>query len=185
MGVASVSLSKLWPALTAVGALSLIMFSAFKTHLILTDIDYNPDHVTRSRGTYSIQMDPSGGSRMHTRGRYTYGTFSAFLKCPAGNFTGLVSTFYISSLEGSLDQDEIDFEFLGKSPAMIQTNYWVNGQGGDREQMVGLGFDCRSAFHKYTIQWTISYIKWFIDDELVRKAINDGYSPWPTKPSFV
>ena len=38
-----------------------------------------------------------------------------------------MSSLYLSSLEGSHDQDEIDFEFLGKDNSKVQTNYYVYG----------------------------------------------------------
>lgn len=87
--------------------------------------------------------------------------------------SGMLTSFYTSTLEGSHQQNEIDFEFLGKNTYQVQTNYYVHGQGG-HEQLHDLGFDSRSDFHTYTIEADTSGIRWFIDGRLVReeKGIN-------------
>lgn len=41
MGVATVSITKLWPALTALGTFTVLMFSALKPQPILTQTDYS------------------------------------------------------------------------------------------------------------------------------------------------
>ncbi|GAQ82405.1 glycosyl hydrolases family 16 [Klebsormidium nitens] len=181
----AISTWNILPTFHALGAaVLLILVHSAEAQTILSTIDYSPQQVSTSGSTVAIRMDKSGGARVRTSKQYSYGTFSANIKCPAGDISGFVPAFYTSSLEGSGNQDEIDVEFLGKNKGAIQTNYYVNGQGG-REQMISLGFDCSSAFHKYTIQWTSSSIKWFVDDKLVRTATNDGSSPYPTKPSYL
>jgi|UniRef100_A0A804NSY2 beta-glucanase (GH16 family) len=57
---------------------------------------------------------------------------------------------HLSSLEGSADPDEIDFEFLGHDKRAVQTNYYVGGNGG-REQIHALPFDSSDGFHHYAI----------------------------------
>ena len=61
------------------------------------------------------------------------GIFSAKIKTPAGNTSGLNCSFYLSSLEGDKTQDEIDFEFLGKDKGIIQTNVYTVGTGNREE----------------------------------------------------
>ena len=63
----------------------------------------------------------------------------------------------LSSLEGSKDQDEIDFEFLGNNKDRVQLNYYVNGVGG-HELVVMLGFDCAQDYHQYTIFYNATQI---------------------------
>ena len=63
----------------------------------------------------------------------------------------------LSSQEGSKDQDEIDFEFLGNRKDRVQLNYYVNGVGG-HELVVMLGFDCAQDYHQYTIFYNATQI---------------------------
>eukprot|EP00243_Klebsormidium_subtile_P000244 TRINITY_DN103_c0_g1_i5.p1 TRINITY_DN103_c0_g1~~TRINITY_DN103_c0_g1_i5.p1 ORF type:complete len:219 (-),score=12.31 TRINITY_DN103_c0_g1_i5:27-683(-) len=104
-------------------ALSLQSVQAVNATSLLSVVDYSPDHVSYSGNTVTIKIDPQAGSRVHSINRYAYGVFSAEIKCPAGDTKGLVPTFYTSSLEGSDDKDELDFEFLGKNSLVVPTNY--------------------------------------------------------------
>eukprot|EP00850_Spirogloea_muscicola_P011720 SM000073S21496 [mRNA] locus=s73:566746:570294:- [translate_table: standard] len=124
------------------------------------------------------------GGRIHSVQQYPSGRFTGMIKCPAGDTSGLVTSFYLSSLEGSTNQDEIDFEFLGKSNLMVQTNYYVNGVGG-HEVLTNLGFDCSQDFHKYSIAWSSSSITWYIDDVQVRQVQRISGQPYPVKPSYL
>eukprot|EP00243_Klebsormidium_subtile_P000242 TRINITY_DN103_c0_g1_i3.p1 TRINITY_DN103_c0_g1~~TRINITY_DN103_c0_g1_i3.p1 ORF type:complete len:263 (-),score=44.82 TRINITY_DN103_c0_g1_i3:613-1401(-) len=165
-------------------ALSLQSVQAVNATSLLSVVDYSPDHVSYSGNTVTIKIDPQAGSRVHSINRYAYGVFSAEIKCPAGDTKGLVPTFYTSSLEGSDDKDELDFEFLGKNSSIVQTNIWVNGVG-KHEAVHDLGFDCSQAFHKYTIDWSPSLVRWLIDGQVVRMLANTGNaSAYPTKPAF-
>ena len=69
------------------------------------------------------------------------------------------SSLQLSSQEGSGNQDEIDFEFLGAKKDMVQLNVWVNGQMyPGSEVVVPLGFDCSQDFHTYAIYYTDNQI---------------------------
>ncbi|GJP36866.1 hypothetical protein CLOM_g21332 [Closterium sp. NIES-68] len=77
---------------------------------------------------FHIFEDNSGTARVRSSSRYGTGTtFSGDVMIPSGETSGIVSSFYLSSLEGSTTQDEIDFEWLGKNNMQVQTNYYVNG----------------------------------------------------------
>ncbi|CAI6009012.1 unnamed protein product [Closterium sp. NIES-65] len=123
------------------------------------------------------------GSRVRTDVQYPSGIFSARIKCPKGDISGLVQSYYLSSLEGSRDQDEIDFEFLGKDKWQVQTNYYVDGKGG-REVLIPLGFDCSSDFHEYAMFWNENQIIWQIDGKVVRVAKRKDGEPYPVKPMY-
>ncbi|CAI5470968.1 unnamed protein product [Closterium sp. Yama58-4] len=155
-------------------------------------IDYCSDHVVTLKGYQSITFDDKGcGGRFHSTVRHYSGVFTAFVQCPAGNTSGLVSAFYVSgpsavllsSEEGNKEQDEIDFEWLGKDKTAVQTNFYVNGQGG-REVLVPLGFDCSKGFHNYTLLWTTDRLQWFIDNKMVRDVQRAQADAWPVKPMF-
>jgi len=47
--------------------------------------------------------------------------------CCSRTCSGIISTFYLSSLEGSDPKDEIDFEFVANEKYYVQTNYFANG----------------------------------------------------------
>jgi hypothetical protein len=68
-----------------------------------------PGHVSISGDVVTIRIDQQSGSRVHSIDRYAYGVFTAWIKCPQGDTTGLVPTFYTSSLEGSEDKDEVGY----------------------------------------------------------------------------
>lgn len=149
-------------------------------------VDYTPEvcHHNQEQDEISITFDERGGARWRTLRRFRYGTFSAKIKCPDGETSGLNSNLYLSSLEGDKFQDEIDFEFLGKDKGTVQTNYYTMGTG-NREQIHQLGFDCSQDFHEYTIKWSPARIEWLIDGKLVRiEEAREGES-FPSKPMFL
>ncbi|GJP47903.1 hypothetical protein CLOM_g7076 [Closterium sp. NIES-68] len=151
------------------------------------EIDYCEKFSEVNGNDAKIRVDtttPCRGSRVRSDVQYPSGIFSARIKCPKGDISGLVQSYYLSSLEGSRDQDEIDFEFLGKDKWQVQTNYYVNGKGG-REVLIPLGFDCSSDFHEYTIFWNNQQIIWQIDGKVVRVAKRKEGEPYPVKPSYV
>eukprot|EP00850_Spirogloea_muscicola_P003903 SM000016S01891 [mRNA] locus=s16:456233:458139:+ [translate_table: standard] len=152
--------------------------------LVPLTTDYCADHASIVDNNVVITFDHSCGSRFRSTVQYPSGAFRANIKCPDGDFSGLVPSFYLSSLEGSGNQDEIDFEWLGKDKTVVQTNYYVNGVGG-REVLIHLGFDCSAAFHEYTILWDTYRIVWYIDGVIVRVAPNIVGQPFPVKPSFL
>lgn len=110
--------------------------------------------------------------------------FSARIKTPTGNTSGLNCNLYLSSLEGDKSQDEIDLEFLGKDKSIIQTNVYANGTG-NREVIHNLGFDSSQDFHTYAIHWSPQEILWYIDGVEIRKMERKEGEDYPTKPMFL
>lgn len=49
--------------------------------------------------------------------------------------------------------DVISFDFLGNHPSRIVTNYAVNGNSANNQQVVVVSFDTSVKFHTYTIKW--------------------------------
>lgn len=85
----------------------------------------------------------------------------------AASASGMVTAFYLSTGEGSSSQTEADFEFLGKDPMGMQTNFFVRGVGG-HEQWTHLNFDTSAAAHTYTFDASESTVKWLVDGVEVR-----------------
>ena len=150
-------------------------------------VDYNPvvcEH-KKEEDAIEIRFDEVGGARWRTLQQYEMGTFSARIKCPSGNTSGLNSSFYLSSLEGDKSQDEIDFEFLGKDKGIVQTNYYTQGVGS-REIIHTLGFDSSTDFHEYEIRWAPAhFIEWLIDGVVVRRVDRSEDEPFPCQPMFL
>ncbi|CAI7869281.1 unnamed protein product [Closterium sp. NIES-53] len=138
-------------------------------------VDYCDDHclscANSTDGSATIRYDNRCGSRFRSSLPYYFAFVSGDVRCAPGLTSGIVTSFYMSSLEGSGIQDEIDFEWLGKNKSIVQTNFYVGGMGG-REKIVDLGFDCSQAFHNYAILWTPSQLVWFIDYKAVRVEYN-------------
>ncbi|GAB4861836.1 hypothetical protein Ancab_037092 [Ancistrocladus abbreviatus] len=158
-----------------------------KTHpLKEIAVDYTPQVCTHcpESSEITITFDDRGGARWRSTTRYHFGTFSAQIKCPKGNTSGLNFNIYLSSLEGDKSQDEIDFEFLGKDKTIVQTNYYTTGTGS-REEIHGLGFDCSDDFHEYVINWFPNVIEWLIDGKVVRRVEREPGSAFPEKPMFL
>eukprot|EP01018_Ginkgo_biloba_P017982 Gb_10814 [translate_table: standard] len=149
-------------------------------------VDYTPGvcHHKLEEDEIAITFDERGGARWRTLIKFKYGTFSAKIKCPDGDTSGLNCSFYLSSLEGDKSQDEIDFEFLGKDKGIVQTNYYTEGTG-NREQIHQLGFDCSEDFHEYAIKWSPMQIDFLIDGGIVRtEKIKEG-EIFPSKSMFL
>ncbi|MCO5597466.1 hypothetical protein L7F22_051544 [Adiantum nelumboides] len=178
--------SGLWkaPMLASAAALSIV-----SVPMRPFAIDYCFSNVAVAANDLSITFDQAGcGGRFRSITTYPSGTFTSRVKCAAGDTSGLLSSFYLSSLEGSKVQDEIDFEWLGKDKSSVQTNYYVNGVG-NHEVQIPLGFDCSQAYHTYTIIYNIDQIQWLVDGRTVRIVTRTKEAmvtnPYPVKPVYV
>ncbi|KAK9703858.1 putative glycosidase CRH2 [Basidiobolus ranarum] len=94
-----------------------------------------------------------------------YGTVTAKVKT-ASVTPGVVTSFIIRSSEG----DEIDFEWVGKSPNDVQTNYYYYKDQKDWRNMnsTSVGSDTSAGFNEYKFQWEEEFIKWYVNNKLVR-----------------
>lgn len=151
-------------------------------------IEYSPNNVaTNDPDGYGVDItfDKFGcGSRVRSLHSYSSGQFSARIKCAEGDTSGLLTSFYISSGEGSTTQDEIDFEFLGDNKQIVQTNFYVNGTSTN-EQWVDLDYDCSSGFHTYAMHFDHRQIQWFVDGRLVRTVVKETQAAYPVKKMFL
>ncbi|KAL6907728.1 hypothetical protein ACP4OV_002767 [Aristida adscensionis] len=151
-------------------------------------VDYSPElceHAAKA-GEIRVTFDRRrGGARWRSPCRFRPGgAVAATIRAPAGDTAGLNYNLYLSSLEGAGDQDEIDFEFLGRDKRAVQTNYHVAGVGG-RERLHRLPFDSSEGFHHYAISWAADAVEWRVDGEVVRREERRDGEPWPEKPMFL
>ena len=143
-----------------------ISYSNGQMHLSIKGEEATADEVT-----YPYT---AGEARSHKL--YGYGDFEVRMK--PTNVRGSVSTFFtytdkwntVGGVENK--HDEIDIEFLGKTPTKVQFNYFVGGQG-DHEYLYNLGFDASEEFHNYGFRWEKNAITWFIDGKAVYQVKGD------------
>ena len=109
------------------------------------------------------------------RTTYYYGFGDYEVRMKPSDSVGTASTFFVCTgpydvYDGTPNPwDEIDIEFLGKSPTKVQFNYYANGVGG-HEHMYDLGFDASKEFHNYGFRWAEDHITWFVDGEPVYRV---------------
>jgi endo-1,3-1,4-beta-glycanase ExoK len=147
-------------------------------------------HIAIAGGRMSITLDDSGASgRSFASGEYQthrffgYGRFEARLKSVAA--PGFVTGFftYTGPTFNGAPHDEIDFEFLGKSPRQVQLNYFTDGKGG-HDTTIDLGFDASADFHTYAFEWRPDSIRWFVDGRLVHEETGER-GPLPSHPGKI
>ncbi|CAJ1949978.1 unnamed protein product [Sphenostylis stenocarpa] len=149
-------------------------------------IDYTPEACSHcaTSDTITLTYDSRGGARWRSPTRFQSGTFSALIRCPGGDTSGLNFNLYLSSLEGDKSQDEIDFEFLGYDRTLVQTNLYSGGEG-NREKIHLLGFDASEEFHEYAIAWGSDAIEWRVDGKVVRREERKEGEGFPRKAMFL
>jgi len=122
---------------------------------------------------------PYGCGEIQSRQRFGYGRFEARLRAAAGSGLNTAFFTYIGPPMGVAEHDEIDFEFLGKDPTVVELNYWVNGKQQPSYKH-NLGFDATRDFHIYAFEWRPTSIKWFVDGILVHETPPNA--PIPKQP---
>ncbi len=142
-------------------------------------------------GVIILKNDPTSvreykSASLKSRSCFLYGRFSILIK-PArvpGTITGVF-------LHRNTPRQEIDLEFLGKDTTKILVNVFYNpGSDGARfdygyrgsPEIIELGFDASMEFHLYCIEWTESYIKWFVDGNIVHERRIWDPTPIPHLP---
>ncbi|TMW80884.1 hypothetical protein EJD97_014043 [Solanum chilense] len=140
---------------------------------------YGGDHltVTDQGKQVCLTIDQYTGSGFMSNQHFGSGDFSIDLKIPNKNSTGVITTFYLTSLpmngDPGMDHDEIDFEFLGgDGKYTLNTNIFAN-DGGSREQQFNLDFDPTEDFHTYRILWNQHHIIFYADNVPIRVFKNN------------
>jgi endo-1,3-1,4-beta-glycanase ExoK len=151
--------------------------------------EWRADAVAVTGGNLRLTLSDRGGKvrpigcpEMHTNARLGHGLYEARMRTAAG--LGLNTAFFtfVGPSMGVPEDDEIDFEFLGKDPHSVQLNYFTNGQG-HHEFMAPLGFDASQRFHDYAIEWTPDKIRWYADGKVIYQT-PDG-AKIPRNPGYL
>ena len=104
----------------------------------------------------------------------------------ASKMPGVITAIYLASGDGRKgdealgDQDEIDFEFKGNEPNMVQTNVFLGGE--EDLKIVDVGADTSAEAKNYAIEWDANAVNFFIDQENVR-TVQTGRAMKPLKLS--
>ncbi|KQV10863.1 1,3-1,4-beta-glycanase [Rhizobium sp. Root1203] len=112
---------------------------------------------------------------IQTKKRYGYGTYEARMK--AGTGSGLNSAFftYIGPADKQ-QQDEIDFEVLGKNAAQVQVNQYVKAKGGN-EKLVSVGSKTDEGFNDYAFVWEPGRLRYYLNGKLVQDVTDPSKIP--------
>ena len=111
---------------------------------------------------------------------YHYGRYAVRMKAIRGE--GIISSFFIYTDEPQ--HDEIDVEILGKDCETVQFGYFTDGESTDALYEYQLPFDACDGFHNYAFEWQETYIKFFVDGQLVHTATGpvNPQNPSPNDP---
>ncbi|KAF9964185.1 hypothetical protein BGZ70_006811 [Mortierella alpina] len=164
--------------------------------------DFLPNHarvengelILTARRGHSINKfgkTPGFGATVSSTRWIHYGKVTAKVKSgsPSG---GIVSSFIFRSF---MTGDEIDFEWVGKQPNEVQSNYyWHTPATMDPKDIdyshsrrKDLGMDLSQEYQTYTIEWLPDSLTWFINGEAVRTLLRSEVNgtQYPSSPSQI
>jgi len=153
--------------------------------------------LARSGGGLNLRLRPeergdrhftaaSFASKDNADARFLYGRFEVVMK-PA-RVSGVLSAFFLYRYD---PWQEIDAEFVGSDTTKLLFNVYYNpGREGDLYNYgfrgtpvrVDLGFDAADDFHRYTIEWDPSGIRFFVDGLMVHHRAAGLPTPVPHLP---
>ncbi|NQY39121.1 MAG: family 16 glycosylhydrolase [Henriciella sp.] len=122
-----------------------------------------------------------GGEIQH-KARVKFGEYHTIMRAASGS--GLVSSFFTYTGEYyGTPHEEIDFEFVGKSPYEVQLNSFTNGTSHGRIEHP-VDFDTSKNFALYSFTWNPDRISWFVNGELVHEITSELH-PIPQNPAIL
>jgi len=129
-------------------------------------------------------MPYASGEYRTQRETFSYGYYEVRMKAASGE--GLVAgTFFTyRGKYGERSHDEIDFEFLGKNPRMVQLNFYTEGRGvhDEHKKDIFLNFDASQEFHNYGFKLAPNSLTWYIDGRAVHTATAAPGEKLPYRP---
>ena len=151
----------------------------------------NIEFISEFGASLSIKRESLGvrkysAAALTSRGRYLYGKFEAMIK--ASNISGVVTGIF---LHRDSPRQEIDIEIAGNRTDRLLVNVFYNpGNEGAKfdygyrgaASYIDLGFDASESYHRYTIEWDPSEIRWFVDNRLVHRRVDWDPTPIPHLP---
>ncbi len=151
----------------------------------------NIEFISELGASLSIKRESLGvrkysATALTSRRQYIYGKFEATIK--ASNVSGVVTGIF---LHRDSPRQEIDIEIAGNRTDRLLVNVFYNpGNVGAKfdygyrgaASYIDLGFDASESYHRYTIEWDPSEIRWFVDNRLVHRRVDWDPTPIPNIP---
>ncbi|KAG0346689.1 hypothetical protein BG004_001083 [Podila humilis] len=134
---------------------------------------------------------PGFGATISSTRWMLYGTVTARIKSgsPGG---GVVSSFIFRN---AATGDEIDYEWVGKQPNEVQSNYYSNIPPAtdpkdidySHSRRVDLGVDLSKEYQTYTIEWLPDRLTWSINGKITRTLLRSEVNgtQYPSSPSQI
>ncbi|MFO1390411.1 carbohydrate-binding protein [Cellvibrio sp.] len=124
----------------------------------------------------SLQAKPYKAAEIYSKQTYKYGRYEVRMKVAKGS--GVLSTFFTyknGSEIGNTFWEEIDIEVFGKNNATQWQSNVIIGSNRPTTKTEGLHTTSSlgDGYHTYVLEWTPSYIAWYVDGGQVRR-INGG-----------
>ena len=157
---------------------------------------WKPNNIKFGGGFMKLILDNAGcprackgkpfasGEYRTKREAFGYGYYEVRMKAARGEGLVAGSFFTYRGVSEQPSHDEIDFEFLGKDPTKVQTNYYARGKG-KHEEMIDLSFDASKEFHNYGFKLTPNSLTWYVDGKPVRTAAASPGEKLPYRPSKI
>lgn len=145
-------------------------------------VDYTEQNAVLQEGTLNLLLNKAlGGTRVSLNNKLQYGTVNAVMRASPGS--NVVSSFILMAENG----DEIDFEFVGKDPRVVQTNFFFKGQQvfNKNAKFYVVSKNLTATYNKFTIVWTPAYYEWKFNDVSLRKLYANETQSFPDSVSNI
>ncbi len=108
-------------------------------------------------------------AEIQSEDRFGFGVFEARVQVPFA--TGTNSNFFtFIGAPQNQPHDEIDFEFIARTEPVLQTNTYVDGQGGN-EALIPMPDD--GEWRDLAFVWEPDRVRWYVDGALIRTLEGD------------
>ncbi len=105
---------------------------------------------------------------LQTTTNYSFGTYEARVKTPAGSGLNAAFFTYVAPPKASV-HDEIDFEALLKDTSKVQTGGFANNKGV-KSQTPDLPYPSDSDFIDYAFVWSPDKLQYYVNGKLVHEV---------------
>ena len=124
------------------------------------------------------------GAEIYSNETHQYGRYVMRMQVAKGS--GVLSTFFTyknGSEQAGAFWEEIDLEVFGKNDAIQWQSNIIQGQ--PRKLTEGVHTATQSlgdAYHTYAVEWTPSYVAWFVDGQEIRRITGGNFVSSLTSP---